>query len=822
VYAHALNTPSALWCFIAAVAIATLSGLSASRFAAPILAAALFAFALGWYDLRVNQPRQSPLWHQLTTDPPALLTVDATVLDTPQFIPRPHDGLAPFRIHEAHSRFSIRTSSASTETGQLPFAADLWVRLNGSTPLTLRAGDRIHISGRYHPVAGPRNPGDQDPRDYAAEQGFLGTLSIDSPGVITTDDTPASLTTRLFGAYRASLDTIAARARAVLTKAAGDSDQARALLLGLILGDFDPAQQSIRDSFARQGLAHVLSISGLHLSVMALVLLTLLRLTGDRGWLEPALVALLVLGYLAIVPPNSPVVRSAVMILALLVAEAAGRRYDRLTILLWIGVGLLLWRPLDVFAIGFQLSLGLTACLFWLGSRALAHLFGRPVRGVVRTQPTLRARLSDTLKLALTCGCLCWSASLPTTLYALGYLSPWSLAATILVTPLIVAMLWVGYVALWLGMVWPTLAAPAATIIQTLSYAAIQSVRALDSLPGATIYLPPLSGWWAAASTTCVLLAWRVARPRRAWWWCVVLLPLAWAGAEWTLQASPSPLTINTFDVGDGSCHLLRSGPDALLWDSGAIGDGRLMNPTVRACRAAGAWRVPVAVITHPDIDHFGAILDIARPLGIRRVLVPPRFLSQATSEPRGAAGIAVAALTARGIDIAPIIAGDELALGSTHLKFISPPPGAPWTNDNDHSLIAILTAPTSRGNATVLLTGDAQDAALANAGTMLPPGFHPDILELPHHGSARPAAISFVAALRPGLIIQSTGLRRVRDPRWSAVREGSLWMCTAERGAISTQITPGGTILTQGYLDPAPLRRMVTPTTTPAGSSPF
>lgn len=819
--ASTLGTPGALWCFVAALAIATLAGLVPVRASAPLLAAACFAFALGWFEFRVNQPRKGAAWQQLNTDPPDILTVDAAVLESPQFIPRPHEGLAPFRTHEAHSRFSIRTRTAITPAGPLPFAADMWVRLNGSSPLTLRAGDRIRISGRYHPVPGPRNPGDPDPRDFAAEQGFVGTLSIDSPGVIIPDATPATFATRAISWYRGTLDAIRRRARTVLTNAAGDSDQARALLLGLILGDFDPAQQPIRDSFARQGLAHVLSISGLHLSVMALVLLVLLRLSGDRGALEPALVALLVLGYLAIVPPNSPVVRSAAMILTLLVAEAAGRRYDRLTILLWIGVALLLWRPLDVFALGFQLSLGLTACLFWLGSRALVHLFGRPVRGILHGPPRLRSLLAGRLKLTLTCALLCWSASLPTTIYALGYISPWSLVATMLITPLMVAMLWVGYIALWLGTLWPTLASPAAVLIQSLSHAAILGVRTLDTLPGATIYLPPLSGWWAAGATVCVLLAWRVARPRRAWWWCVTLLPLAWMGAEWSLRESPTPLAIDTFDVGDGTCHLIRSGSDALLWDCGAIGDARLMNPTVRACRAAGAWRVPIAVVTHPDIDHFGAILDIARPLGVRRVLVPPRFLEQANSEPRGPAAIAVATLTSSNIDIAPIVAGDELALGAARLRFISPPPSADWNHDNDHSLIAILTAPTTRGDAHVLLTGDAQDAALANAAAGLPPGFHPDILELPHHGSARPAAIAFVAALHPGLIIQSSGPRRIHDPRWRAVRDNTTWMCTAERGAISTRITPKGIILTRGCLDPAPTRLTITPTTFPGASSP-
>lgn len=811
--------PAAPWAFAFALVLALVAAFAPARVAPPLLAAALFAFALGWYDLRIRKPQSSPLWRTLAESPPPLLTVDGTVLDSPQFIPRPRDGLAQFRVRTGHHRFTLAVTDALTDDGPVPLNADLLIR--SEHEVTLHAGDRIRITGVYHPTNQARNPGDLDPRALAAQQGVLGTLSITGPGVISPSDLPASLTSRGFSAFLAARDAVASRARAVLTRAAGDNDQSRALLLGLILGDFDPAQQPVRSAFARQGLAHVLSISGLHLGVMALVLLVLLRLTGDRGWLEPALVAILVLGYLAIVPPNSPVVRSAIMILALLLAEALGRRYDRLTILLWIGLGLLLWRPLDVYSIGFQLSLGLTACLFWLGNRALAHLFRRPLKGVLRGPPSFAVQLKDHAKLALACGLLCWTASLPATIYTLGYLSPWSLVATLLITPLILAMLWVGYVALWAGLLWPALASGASIFIDTLARLSVAGVQTLDRLPGATIYLPPVSGLWAAASTLCVLLAWRLPRPARAWWWCIILLPFAWAGAEWALPRPASVLTITTFDVGDGSSHLITSGSDTLLWDSGSIGEGRLMNPTVRACRAAGGWRVPLAVITHPDIDHFGAILDVAGPLGIRRVLVPPRFLSQAHDEPRGAAALALADLTRRGIDVAPITSGDELTLGHCRVRFVSPPPDAAWKNDNDHSLIALITAPTAAGETTLMLTGDAQDDALNALAATLPFGFHPDILELPHHGSARPAALRFVASLAPRLIIQSTGSRRLNDPRWNTVRDHTTWMCTADLGAITTRVTPQGTIITQGALAPAPTTLAPAVTNSPAPRSP-
>ncbi len=401
----------------------------------------------------------------------------------------------------------------------------------------------MRLTGVFDAVEGPMNPGEEDMRLYAEEVGYSGSLTLTDAALIEPLATEPSLWSHYRSAWlrwRASLE---GRAREIVSRSSGaqEGDPGRALLLGLVLGDYDPSQHEVRDAFARQGLAHILSISGFHLSVMALLALMLLRLTGDRGWVEPVIVAALILLYLLIVPPSSPILRSAVMVLALMAAEASGRRYDRLTLLGWIAIGLLIWRPLDLWSIGFQLSLGLTAALFWLGNSFNARMWRQPLKGTVQREVTLGEKALDHLKQSVSTGVMCWAISTPLIMCRIGLVSPLAIAATVIVTPLIVLVLWVGYIALLVGVFIPPAADIAGHVLSFLSSWCVRSVQLFDSMPLSALRIPVISTSWAIAATLLAIYWVRFARrrdrlrpgPPRASSAC------GWAGLPSLLQRCP-------------------------------------------------------------------------------------------------------------------------------------------------------------------------------------------------------------------------------------------------------------------------------------------
>jgi competence protein ComEC len=215
-----------------------------------------------------------------------------------------------------------------------------------------------------------------------------------------------------------------------------------------------------------------------------------------------------------------------------------------------------------------------------------------------------------------------------------------------------------------------------------------------------------------------------------------------------------------------------------------------------RAVRALGAWHVRTAIVTHPNLDHFNALVEAAPQLGLERVLTTRLLLDRAAARPASAEAFLLEQLRAKGIRVEAVSAGDTLAVGPLTLEFLSPPADASWPADNDHSLVAELrdTSGPARGRALALFTGDIQAPAIEWIRSRRP-SLSATVMEAPHHGSAKDAAMRFVDAVAPRVVLQSTGPSRAGDARWEGVRAGRVWWCTATHGAAWVEFGADGSI---------------------------
>lgn len=748
------------------------------------------------------------------------------VLDVEGFLPSswervlaPQGELAQFQIREPSwsadllIRRALMRVGSGTETAWVRASGRLRVVVVGNMPPSHGAGASIRATGQFIPPDRSDNPGDEKRLLFEAQDRHAGILRCTSPELIHEAEA-AGVVDQAHSTFARASGALRARLRRVLDSAsnsrAASQSQSRQLLGALLLGERELERGPVGLAYTRLGLSHILTISGFHLMVLALTGLWVVRLTGDRGWLEPTLVAVLVIVYVTALPAQSPIIRSALMVLSVLASDALGRKYDRVCVLAWVAFALLIWRPADLWSLGFQLSAGLTAMLLWAGEFAPQAIFGTSLKGTMPSldNPGFVARTKSTFALAISNGAMCWLTSLPIVASTTGLLSLAGMIASLLLAPFFVLLLWIGYFALMLGMLSARLASLGGFVLEVLCSLSVRGATWMDSFSLSSLRVPPVPFWWSIPMTAMIAMCWRMwstwtrcARRNTvlvAGLWCLTLVPVALLARG--LPTSHA-LRVDMLAVGDGSCFLIRSGTDALLWDAKALPPRGATPRAAAIARELGAWRVRRVLISHPDIDHMGGVLDLLEPLGVEQVLIDQRMQQQALEQPEGAAAVVLRVLESRDVKVQVVIAGDQLHVGRATMTFLSPPSDAAWKVDNEHSLVALVEAPRAHAEkpARLLMTGDAGPLAI----TMLQQRELPpiDAMELPHHGSAQPAAMEWVQSLHPRVILQSTGPSRVDDPRWDETRTAlpnAQWFSTPANGCTSVTWKHDGTIVTK------------------------
>lgn len=738
-------------------------------------------------------------------DPPPLVRLEGRVLGPPESdAPRPGtlDALLD-RFDAPTSRFSLRLDRRITESGPQHVSGRVFVYASGLGEDAPKAGERVRLVGLLYRPRPAMNPGQGDPVAWANQSGRSGWVRTNAGSI-----------ERL--ASRGVLDTAAgwppmvlahlhAGAAESLREGTADATPASDILGAMLLGERPPDGRQ-QAAFARTGVAHLLAISGFHLAVLVALTVGVVRLTGDRPRAE-AVVGLIVIAlYLAVVPARTPIVRAGLLAGALLVAHFFARRWDRLALLGWIAALLLAWRPLDLFTLGYQLTVGVTALLLWLGDVRHPWVTGGSKRIDLKPERTVAGTMGRRLRSLAVTSVIVWLTAAPAILFHTGSFNPLTPLAVIVATPIATLVQVLGFAGLIAGTLSGGLGVWLMQAAEWAAAALAASAGVFDRVPIRTT-LAPVSVAWAIAAVGMVVFALRRARPLDPRPWAALAAIVAWLVIEQAFSAGlPRRVAarVDMLSVGDGSCLLIRAGDDALLWDSGSLTPGIGVRDIPRAVRALGSPRVPVAVITHANIDHYAALPDAAPAIGLRRVYVSAPALETMRLAPDGSAeALFLNAMRTLGVEVGPIAQGDTIGLGPATLHAIWPPADPPSIIRvrNDRSVVARLDVPTRSGTKSALLTGDIQRPAmlmlLADAGER---SVRADILELPHHGSHHDAAERFVAAVGPSEVLQSTGPSRLADRRWGGLRRAvadsfGAWRITARDGACWAEILDSGEI---------------------------
>ncbi len=747
-----IDTPGwVLWAGLAGVAAAALALGRFVRMATVALMLAVIAlgaihFRIAWYRL--------PDDHIVTYAGPArtITSIRGRVAESP--------AIHSSAVEAGYARAPITSFDLAADEIRV---AGRWQPVQGLAQVTvleadnrIARGQRVELAGWISRVFPADNPGQRDPAELARLSGRLVRFRVPAAAAVTV------LAESSGSWFQRVRDGTGRWARERL---AGQSESRPKLVLeALVLGRRDPSLLGLQDSMARAGVAHLLSISGMHLGIF-LGFIYLLCRVATLGRRQAAGVALACLaGYLLLAEPRSPLLRSAIMAAVLCVGVIVHRPGSSLNALALAAVVLLAADPADLFQPGFQLSFATVAglILFYRPMRKL--LFGRflRIRGlrVYRDQDRVRRWMAHTAADmaigAVTISVLAWLVSVPLAAYHFGMVSAYGAPLTLAIAPLVTAALVFGY--LGLALAWaPNLAHAFSSAGAAIADAIARLVEAVSALPGLSVDLRPVGPLWVLAAYAAIVL---FIVHRRVW------LGRAWvAGAAACLvgatvftqlpAAAPDVAELHVLDVGAGNCIVLRApGGRTVVLDAGSLGrndSGReILLPFIRHERLP----MPSAVaVSHANADHFNALPALVDGGGARDVYLNDYFGKVGDPASGPEALDLMARFARRGSVVHRVKPGEMIHLDErTDVEVLWPPPGQPEMEVNDRSLVLRVRC----DGQTVLLPGDISSIAQA-ALTAQPGKIRADVLVLPHHGNWRETLPAFVAAVAPKVVVVSS-----------------------------------------------------------------
>lgn len=724
---------------------AHLRGVAVACVLTAVLAAGAVRLHLAWFAI----PKDHIVWSSDTGRIAA--TVRGTVL-SPMHIYQP---AVPFG-YQPHPRASFLLDVAEIKT------ADGWRPARGQLRVTLEEPYRLHDLGTPVELIGwlgrysePSNPGEFDAAEMARRTGVLCWFRVpaeDGMCVWPVDRAP----------WRAMLDRIRRLPRQHLAEA-GTPDDGR-LVNALVLGERSPALRDLSETMTRAGIAHFLSISGMHMGVF----LGFVYLLGRLARLSPRRAAwgvlLVLVGYVLVAEARAPLLRTGLMAAALCVAVLTRKRTSMLNALLLAGIILLLLDPRQAFQAGFQMSFGIVLGLVLLARPLHDALFARwrelrELR-VATGPPTPWRRLgrvgSESVRMAVAYSLAAYLVGAPLAAYHFGLFSPYAAVLSVLLFPLVAAVLIPGYLAMALGAVVPNLAAMLADAAGIFAGILRDLVDRLDHLPLLSIELRPIGPavvllWYAVL--LAVVFYRKLPRGRLILGGLAVVLGAATTWSQWpSLPAGRG--AFHVLSVGAGQCAMLHTpGGKAYVFDAGTRSGFDAYRRVIRPFLQAKQLPAPSGLfVSHANTDHYSAMPDLLV------AGAPPLYLCEpfgrANDAPDRAATLFLDRARRAGVALHRLHRGNRVPLDEqTEVEVLWPPADLPPTNANDTSLVLRVTCGGSR----ILLPGDIGEAPM-RALLAKPEQLRADVLVLPHHGSWEPLLPAFVEAVDPRVVLCSAG----------------------------------------------------------------
>jgi len=558
------------------------------------------------------------------------------------------------------------------------------------------------------------------------------------------------------------------------------------LAQGIILGMRGNIPLSLKTDFTRTGTAHLLAISGLHLSIIAGILLSIgIWLFGRRHYLYIWLALGIIWLYALLTGLHLPVVRGAIMASLFLAAELTGRQRSAITALTFAAAIMVGLSPYILGNAAFQLSFLAMAGLVFLFPifQALGRRTVKATLGEDGAIASIANITSDSLSITMGAVIAVW----PVVAYHFGIIAFVGPLANFLALPALPGIIITGALTGGLGLI----ALPAAQAIGWLTWLFLSYmllvVNGLAASSLSFIEVGPvdttLIGIYYSALATAIFLSRKkltlmpkatarlksgaskpfnlVSRLPKKW----VLPPLLLAAILVSATTASMPddkLRVSFLDVGQGDAILIQQGNQQILVDGG---------PSPQAISLELGSKMPfwdrtidLVVLTHPDSDHLAGLVEVLRRFQVKQVLYPDLESESSLYDEW------LKLIEAKNMEHTIARAGQHIDLGAgAVIKVLHPQithlTGTESDTDNNGVVLRL-----SMDNVSFLLTADiGQEAEFELIADRVE--LSSTVLKVAHHGSDTSTTSEFLAVVNPQLAVISAGA----DNKFGHPSEGVL-----------------------------------------------
>lgn len=614
-------------------------------------------------------------------------------------------------------------------------------------------GEKIRVFGEGKAADPARNPGVFDYRLYCRSRGISGIVYADG----------YTVTGGKVHVFSDSLYRIRRRLSEQLKLIALPEDAG--ILAAVLFGEKEDLDRGIYELYRKNGISHLLAISGLHVSIVGLGIWKLFRKGGAGFWISGIFAGGFLCAYGMMVGSGASVARAVSMAGLSFLAAAVGRTYDLPTAMCIPAAGLLLSHPYLLTQASFQLSFLAVTSLVYPG-----RLFSSRGEKLFTNEKISAAASAFFTSLSIQI------VTAPVILWHSFGIPVYGVYLNLIVIPLMTYVVVSGFLGLGLSFLSESVGGAMLGGAHYILKFYEVICNGIGEFTGAELVLGQPKVWKIWCYYGLVILGavvyergMEIAENKKH---RLVLLCAAWLAAFFFLLPSrPAGLSVTFLDVGQGDGIVLRSEAHTVLVDCGSsqqksIGEKVL----VPYLKSEGITHLDLAVMTHGDQDHMN---------GIRYLLEHPESGIRVGGLMMPEAGkdeiYGKMAELAKKQDI-PVFYAEK---GDTWKNFpgkemtmecLSPEGGTEFADRNEESLVFRLTY----GRFSLLLTGDMETAGeekLSDSGVLTPV----TILKAGHHGSATSSSEEFIEKLSPSVTILSYGRKNRYGHPAAEVRERLL-----------------------------------------------